>query len=73
MGDFKVTRHNFCRFKYRALLLYVKVSGYFCNGEGGGREGKENYYRFALTNYICDFWSFWWLVKIFPNGGLHNL
>lgn len=43
MGNFKVTKHNFYHFKYRALLLYVKVGGYFCSWDGGGREGKENY------------------------------
>jgi len=40
MGDFKVTKHDFCHFKRGALLLYVKVGGYFCNWDGGGREGR---------------------------------
>lgn len=41
MGDFKVTKSNFCNFKYRALLLYAKVGGYFCNWDRGGKEGGE--------------------------------
>lgn len=74
MGNFKVTKHNFYHFKYRALVLYVKAGDYFCSWDGGrGREGKKKLYGFALTNYVCDFWSFWWLVRIFPNGDLHDL
>lgn len=57
MGDLKVTKHDFCHFMCTPFVckgwwLVVSVTGV------GGREGKQNYNRFALTNGVCDFWSF---------------
>lgn len=58
MGNFKVTKHNFYHFKYRALVLYVKAGDYFCSWDGGrGREGKKK------TIWICtDKLCLWFLV-----------